>query len=470
MPNWNELRGDIAKGDVLIPWDDGYATSLKRWSAVVVRPVCAEEVSVAIKFATANKLPLAVCGGGHSTSGMSSSKGMVIHLGNMRNVEVDQVSMTVSFDGGCLWGDVDTALEAYGLATVGGTVNHTGVGGLILGGGHGWLTAKYGLTIDNLMSVQIVTADGSILEASESQNSDLFWAVRGAGAQIGVVTRFRSRVYKQGQVWSGTITFIPSKLRELVAFANEFHSRDQREGHCLAIAVGFTPDGANRILSAIPLYHGPEWEAKGYFSNLLSIGSIEDSTSMMSIAQVNTLQNPMCEYGIRRLQGSGNVTMPLHAAAFQQMADTIWSFHDMHSDVRICALAVELFSTHKLREVHQGTTAYANRGEYYDAVTIFGWSNPALDSTVRLFNSELCAQIRRANGYEYLGRDREEDSREEPVGRYLNMESEPLMPSEAYGSNLEKLKKVKKKFDPGNIFHKWHGLGVEEMEKAPSNS
>lgn len=139
----------------------------------------------------------------------------------------------------------------------------------------------------------MVTSDGSILEASESQNPDLFWAVRGAGAQIGVVTRFTSRVYTQGQVWSGTLTFIPDKLPELVAFANEFHNRDQREGHCLAIAVGYAPDGATRILSTIPLYHGPGWEARVYFSNLLSIGSIMDYTSMMSIAQVNTLQNPM---------------------------------------------------------------------------------------------------------------------------------------------------------------------------------
>ncbi|KGO62204.1 FAD linked oxidase, N-terminal [Penicillium expansum] len=240
MPNWNKL-------------------------AVVVRPTCAEEVSAAVKFAVANKLPLAVCDGGHSTSEMSSSEGMVVHLGNMRNVEIGQAMMTVSSGGGCLWADVDSALEACGLATVGGAVNHTGM----------------------------VTSDGSILEASESQNPDLFWAVRGAGAQIGVVTRFTSRVYTQGQVWSGTLTFIPDKLPELVAFANEFHNRDQREGHCFAIAVGYAPYGATRILSTIPLYHGPGWEARVYFSNLLSIGSIMDYTSMMSIAQVNILQNPM---------------------------------------------------------------------------------------------------------------------------------------------------------------------------------
>lgn len=131
---------------------------------MVVKPTCAAEVAAAVKFAFASKLSLAVCGGGHSTSGASSSEGMLIHLGNMRKVEINETNMTVSFEGGCVWADIDKPLEARGLAVVGGAVNHTGVGGLILGGGHGWLTAKHGLAIDNLLAVQIVTADGCILE------------------------------------------------------------------------------------------------------------------------------------------------------------------------------------------------------------------------------------------------------------------------------------------------------------------
>lgn len=388
---------------------------------------------------------------------------MVIHLGNMRNFHVDQTGMTVSFDGGCLWSDVDGALEAHGLATVGGAVNHTGVGGLILGGGHGWLTAKYGLTIDNLISAQVITADGAILEASVSQNPDLFWAIRGAGAQFGVVTRFTSRVYRQEEVWSGVLTFKPVKLPHLVAFANEFHERDSGEGHCLAIAVGYTPDG-DRILSAIPLYHGSERDARKHFEKLLHIGSVMDSTGMMSIAQVDTLQNPMSEYGMRRLQGSGNVTIPLDIAAFQQTADAIWSFHDLNPNVTV-AFAVELFSTHKLREVPQGATAYANRGDYYDAITMFGWTDPALDTTVRQFNSFMCAQIRCTNGYEcpsYGGTGKNE----EPVGRYLNMEAGSLTPHKAYGSNWTRLKEIKQKFDSENLFHKWHGVGLEQSSEA----
>ncbi|RAH61687.1 FAD-binding domain-containing protein [Aspergillus piperis CBS 112811] len=465
MPEWTGLYTAISNGEVLMPSDDGYASSLRRWSkaaelksCVVVKPACAEEVAAAVKFASASQLSLAVCGGGHSTSGASSSEGMLIHLGNMRRVDADETSMTVSFEGGCLWADIDKPLEARGLAVVGGAVNHTGVGGLILGGGHGWLTAKHGLAIDNLIAVQIVTADGSILDASETENEDLFWAVRGAGAQIGVVTRFLYRVHHQGEVWSGILAFAPDSLPGLLAFANEFHNRDNREGHCLTIGVGHTLDGTTRILTAIPLYHGLQGGAKSYFSGLLNMSPIMDSTKMMSIAEVNTLQNPLCEYGMRRLQGSANVTMPLQIEAFQQMADMVWSFHDDHPNVTVCSMAVELFSTHKLREVPLHDTAYANRGAYYDVVTMFGWTDSSLDAAVRQFNAKLCAVIRNINGYERQSHCEGDHLEAGPVGRYLNMENGPVKPTDAYGDNLERLRMVKNRYDPENIFHKWHGV------------
>ena len=120
---------------------------------------------------------------------------MVIDLTRMRNVSVDTAARTVTYGGGCVFGDVDSALAAHGLATVGGLYNKTGVGGLVLGGGHGFLTARHGLAIDNLLSVEMVHAVGSVVEVSEGQKPDLFWAVRGAGAQFGIVTRFTSRAH-----------------------------------------------------------------------------------------------------------------------------------------------------------------------------------------------------------------------------------------------------------------------------------
>lgn len=199
--NFSDLRELIKTGAVLTPTDEGYKQSIVRWShaairpaKVVVQPGNADEVSAAIKYATANKIPLVVMGGGHSTSGSSSSDGgMVVDLRKINSVVVNEEHKTVTFGGGCKWKEVDEECAKYGVATVGGTVNHTGVGGLTLGGGYGWLTPKYGLAIDNLIAVEVVLADGKIVTASDAENADLFWAIRGAGQNYGVGTKLSAK-------------------------------------------------------------------------------------------------------------------------------------------------------------------------------------------------------------------------------------------------------------------------------------
>ncbi|CAM1501168.1 Fc.00g103300.m01.CDS01 [Cosmosporella sp. VM-42] len=462
MHVFGQLKEDITGGQVLEPGDPGYDESLKRWSkaceqkaAVVVKPTCTEEVSIAVRFAAMNQISLAVCGGGHSSSGTSSSSGMVIDLSKMRTVHVNTASMTVAFGGGCLWEDIDTALERLGLATVGGVVNHTGVGGLTLGGGHGWLTPLHGLTIDNLISAQVVLADGTVVEASDDKDADLFWAIRGAGAQFGVATRFICRVHKQEKIWSGTLTYSADKLPELAAVANELYGRHGREGHCLAIGIGYGPDGVTHGISAIPCFHGSERDGRAYFSRLLEIGTLTDATLMISTAQLNTLMNPVFEHGMRRLMGSSNVTMPLDTNALLETANLFWGFCDSHSGMGTSVLAIEFFPTDKIREVPLDATAYANRGDYYDAMTAFGWSDPLLDKPIRQFNRALCDQIRKTNGYRAV-------DGKGPVGKYINVEADDISPREAYGVNLPRLRELKRRYDPGNLFCKWHGIEVEE--------
>lgn len=418
----------------------------------VVKATCESDVRHVLIFTFRRKIPIVVCGGGHSSSGASSVEGgIVIDLSEMRAVQVNTDDMTVTFEGGCLWSDVDAALEQHGLATVGGVVNHTGVGGLTLGGGHGWLTPLHGLTIDNLVSAQMVLRYGQILKASAEENPDLFWAIRGAGAQFGVVTSFTLRVHKQGKVWSGILGYSEDKLDDLVAVANESHDRHNKDGHCLALGIGYASDGVTHGISAIPLFHGPEAEAKQYFSKLLAIESITDSTEMMTIAKVNTLLNPIFEHGRRRLMGSSNITMPVDPHALQQTATLFWDFCDTRSGLGKSVLAIEFFPTDKVREVPIEATAYANRGDYYDAITAFGWTDPKLDHPIREFNRTLCEQIRSTNGY-----SREGD--EGPVGKYINIEAEKMEPKDAYGVNLERLRELKKKYDPFNVFNKWHGI------------
>lgn len=170
------LNGTDAK--VIAPTDDGYEKAIERWSkaaekpaGVAVVPTDASQVSTVVKFVASENLDLAVRGGGHSTAGSSSTNGgVLIDLRGIRHVVVDPAKKTVNVGGGANWGEVDAGLAKHGLATVGGTISDTGVGGLTLGGGYGWLTGKHGLTIDNLLGVTIVLANGEITTASKQEN------------------------------------------------------------------------------------------------------------------------------------------------------------------------------------------------------------------------------------------------------------------------------------------------------------
>ena len=185
-PTIDELREQV-RGEVITPGDDGYEDARKIYNAmidrrpsVVVRPLNAGDVIAAVNYARENDVDLAVRGGGHSVPGFGTvDDGVVIDLSRMRGVRVDPENQLARAEGGATWGDFNAAAHAFGLATTGGVVSTTGVGGLTLGGGIGYLARRYGLSCDNLVSADIVTADGRLLVASEPQNEDLFWAIRG---------------------------------------------------------------------------------------------------------------------------------------------------------------------------------------------------------------------------------------------------------------------------------------------------
>lgn len=227
-----DLRESLPGVQIHAPGDAGYEASLFRWSAscikpaaVVVRPTTAAEVSVALRYATQHRIyPLAVCGGGHSTSGdQSSDGGMVIDLHLLRATSVDPAAQTITFGGGCTWEDVNGALWApHRLATVSGTVGDTGVAGLILCGGYGYLTGRRGLALDCLLECEVVLASGEIVTASRDENPDLFWALRGAGPNFGIVTTFTSQAYPMGDSYAGFLAYPPEKLTSVVEFGNKF--------------------------------------------------------------------------------------------------------------------------------------------------------------------------------------------------------------------------------------------------------
>ncbi len=204
------LRGSL-RGDLILPSDDNYDEArglyngmIDRRPAVIARCVDTADVMTAVNFARENRLLLAVRGGGHNGAGLGSCDGgKVIDLSRMKAVHVDPTAETVRVEGGCTWGDVDHAAHPFGLAVPTGFISTTGVGGLTLGGGFGYLTRRYGLTIDNLLSVDMVLADGSFVTASRDKNQDLFWAVRGGGGNFGVVTSFLFRGRPVSTVYGG---------------------------------------------------------------------------------------------------------------------------------------------------------------------------------------------------------------------------------------------------------------------------
>ena len=178
------------RGPILQPGDEGYDEARTIYNAmidkrprIIARCTNVADVIAAVKFGQANDLDTAVRGGGHNGAGLALvDDGLVIDLSSMKGVRVDPVEKTVRVEPGCCWGDVDHATHAFGMATVAGIISTTGVGGMTLGGGHGYLSRKYGLTIDNLLSADVVLADGRLVHANQDENSDLFWALRGGGA------------------------------------------------------------------------------------------------------------------------------------------------------------------------------------------------------------------------------------------------------------------------------------------------
>src|SRR6188474_2031733 len=198
--------------------------AIERRPRLIARCIGSFDVLAALRFAREHDLEIAIRGGGHNVAGTAvCDDGLVIDLSAMRAVRVDPVRRTVWVQGGALWGDVDHETQAHGLATTGGIVSHTGVAGLTLGGGLGWLMRKHGLTVDNLLAADVVTADGELLRASEDEHSDLFRALRGGGGNFGVVTSFEFRLHAVGStVLAGPIVWDATDAVEVLRFYRDF--------------------------------------------------------------------------------------------------------------------------------------------------------------------------------------------------------------------------------------------------------
>ncbi|MGH3852750.1 MAG: FAD-binding oxidoreductase, partial [Pseudonocardiaceae bacterium] len=246
---FDTLRAALT-GPVLDPDDPGYDAARSVWNAsidhrpaVIARCVCAADVAAAVTFSRRQGLAVSVRGGGHHPSGAAvADGGLMIHLGGLNGVTVDPVARRARVGGGALLGDLDAATQAYGLATTAGTVSHTGVGGLTLSGGFGWLGHRHGLALDNLVSAQVVTAEGRVLRTSRRELPELFWALRGGGGNFGVVTELEFRLHKVGpMVDFGLFFFGLDQGSEALRLGRELAATVSRDTTVLFIALNAPP-------------------------------------------------------------------------------------------------------------------------------------------------------------------------------------------------------------------------------------
>ncbi|TQN65697.1 FAD-linked oxidoreductase azaL, partial [Colletotrichum shisoi] len=380
---------------------------------------------------TAHDIPFTTCSGGHSTAGTSSSDGgTVIHLELMRDMFVDVGKRLITFGGSCTWKEVDAEAWRHGLATVGGTVSHTGVGGLILGGGQGMLSGQHGVAVDCLVEAEVVLADGSIVTASETENADLFWGLRGAGASFGVVTRFTSEVFPQGRIWSGPLMFPMAKLPELVAWTNAFIERmDERQ----SMIIGFTygpPSRSTPLIMVQPFHNGTGKEAvEGAFKGFIELGSHN-------------------EHDERDGLPGTTVTAPLELSKWEELSRAFYAYIDAETeqgnDMRASLLGVEIYKKDRVTSVRLGATAYSNRGMYFDVLVLASWTDPDKDGTIRRWHGELARRIKEGN----------QKGEDDGVGQYSNYSCVVVDVKLGFGDKAKRLVELKSKFDPANRFAK----------------
>ena len=443
-----ELKRHV-KGQIVLPGDPNYDEVRKIWNAminrrpaVIVQCKGPDDVPHAIQCARQNGLEISVRGAGHNIAGNAVCEGgMMIDLSPMKNVRVDAAKKRAYVEPGATLAEFDEAIQAHGLATPVGINSTTGIAGLTLGGGFGWLTRKYGMTVDNLASVELVTANGKKVRASESENADLFWAIRGGGGNFGVVTQFEFTLHPVGpQVLAGLIVFpldqakqVLRQYREFVASAPEelsvwvvlrqapplpFLPKEVHGKEIVVLAVFYGGDigEGEKLIAPLRRFgkaHGEHIGVQPYvqwqkaFDPLLTPGArnywkshnfreLRDESLDTMIEFARKLPSPQCEIFIAHIAGAAN-RIPADAMAYG------------HRDARF------------VMNVH---------GRWNDATqdaTCIGWARAFFDATAP-----------HASGGTYVNFMTEDES-----GRV----------TAAYGANYARLADIKKRHDPDNVFH-----------------
>jgi FAD/FMN-containing dehydrogenase len=424
---------------LVLPGDDDYHSARRVWNGMIdKRPAiiayCAKpsDVVESIAFAREIGLSMAVRSGGHNIAGKSLCEdGLVLDLSRMRSVTIDSESRTARAQGGALLADLDVASQAYGLATTTGVNSDTGLVGLTLGGGLGRLGRKHGLSCDNMVSAEVVTADGQILKASESENADLFWALRGGGGNFGVVTEVVYRLHPLGpMVLAGSLIYRWRDARAALRLYAEFSAAAADE--ISADATLMTLPGGDRAVSISAFYAGPLAEAERALQPLRNaLTPLEDRIRPIPYVE---------------LQRAGDATFP-HGDRFFWKAQFARSLPDPAIDLLLdlypaAPSSRSLFVFQQvggaIARAPAEQSAYANREAAFDAFPVSIWTDPAEDEPNVAWASATYEAMRPfgTNGV-YVNN--------------LGDEGEDRVRA-AYGANYLRLAALKRKFDPTNLF------------------
>jgi FAD/FMN-containing dehydrogenase len=431
------------RGPVIAPGDDGYDAAritfngmIDRRPELIVRPLDIGDVVTAVAFARDQDLPLAVRGGGHSVAGHCIGDGsVVVDLRLMRDVVVDPDARTATCGGGSLWEDLDPACLRHGLATPGGTFGDTGVAGLTLGGGIGHLVGLHGLTLDNLIGATVVTAGGDVVRASDDENAELFWALRGGGGNFGVVTDFSFRLHPVGRLLGGLLRYELDELDVVLGTWRDVMATAPEELALFAMASRSAMGGPSGVVISVA-YFGDADEGRQAIRPLLDLGPEVDGVRPMYYAELQDIFSRM-PFGLRNYW-SGRFLRELPDDVIELTAT-----HFESPDANGSLLFEPLYGA--AARVALDRTAFAGREAKYNATFSSVWTDPNDD--------EL--QIAQARAYSVAL------APWAAGGGYINYASESVgdgLQTEYGAERLARLREVKRRYDPDNRFHFNHNI------------
>jgi hypothetical protein len=428
-------------GRLILPQTPEYDDARKIWNgmidkhpAMIVRCANYADVITAVLFARSMDFAVSVRGGGHNVAGSSlCDDGIVIDLSRMKGIMVDPVKRTARAQAGLTLGEFISATRHYGLATTTGTVAATGLAGLTLGGGMGWLMGKYGLTVDNLLSVEIVTADGQFLTASPTQNSELFWGVRGGGGNFGIVTTFEFQLHPVKDVLAGMLLYPIDALRGVLRFYREFSLSAPDE---LIMAAGFVtiPQGIPAAVVAL-CYCGDMQEGERILAPLRAFGApLADTIGSMDYLDLISMFDSGAPSG-RNYYEKASTFKALDDAAIDVMVEYSTSQTSPFSQ-----FLIQYVHGYASRVDPQATAAFALRGEHHLGVVLAAW-----DGQVPM------QQNRHIEWARTFWSAMQPFAQQKVYINMLDEGDERLRAS--YGPNYDRLVALKNQYDPTNFFH-----------------